>query len=63
MHNIATGLATYERVSSWSSQVKVDVTDMQSLHSMINIGITLVQITRNLRTLDCEPDNIREECK
>ena len=29
---------------------------MQPLHGMIDISITLVQITGDLRTFDCEPD-------
>jgi hypothetical protein len=50
------GFPTYGRMSSWPSQVKVGLTDMQTLHSMVNIGITLVQITRDLCTLYCESE-------
>ena len=56
MRNIATGFATYGCVSSWSSQLQGDLIDMQPFYGVVNFGITLVQVTRDLRTLDYESD-------
>lgn len=54
MRNIATGLATYGRVSY--GRGKVDLTDTQPFHGVVDISTTLIQVTLDLRTFNYEPD-------